>query len=58
MVTVVIFVITLDVMKYWFGMDVTYVELRRIQLEKIKRKPAPRTKVRFLYVDHLELLEA
>jgi hypothetical protein len=57
-VTVMIFVITLDVMKYCFGMDVTYAELRRVQLKKIKRKPAPRIRVRFLYVDHTEQPEA
>ena len=51
--TVMMFVITLDVMKYCFGIDVTYAEMKRIQVKKIKRKPAPRTMVRFLYVDNV-----
>ncbi len=52
MASVVMFVIIMDIMKYGFGIDVAYQELKRIRrkipIKKERQKPVI---IRFIYVD-------
>lgn len=51
LVTVVSFVILMDVMKYWLGIDATAIETKELRVQRAKRLTGP-VKVRFMYVDH------
>jgi hypothetical protein len=45
------FVVILDILKYWFGIDVTDVELKQIQKKKKILKRKPHIVLRFIYVN-------
>ena len=52
LVTVALFVLTMDVMKYVFGIDVAPTEADESQRTEIKIRRASRLILRLIYVDH------
>ena len=54
MSTVAIFVVTMDILKYYFGIDLTCDELKRIRRKKQAKRQAKKRKPviqRFIYVN-------
>lgn len=59
MISAAIFIIVMDILKYWFGIDLTFAELAKFRetrsikktKRKVKRKTKPPVVVRYTYVN-------